>query len=96
MEQKALAYAVGHHADLDGSPGFGVDGSVWLLHSKDRNHPWAVKLFRATRPYERERDCCLCLAERKVDPVRGFAVPSYLHHGIVASQTAFSSRLVCR
>lgn len=95
MEQKALAYAVGTTQNWTAAPA-SAWGGAWLLHSKDRNHPWAVKLFRATRPYERERGCCLRLAERKEDSARRFAVPSYLHHGIVASQTAFSSRLICR
>ncbi len=36
MEQKALAYTESHHSELGDSLGFGVDGSVWLLHSKDR------------------------------------------------------------
>ena len=34
MEQKALAYAESRHAELGDSLGFGVDGSVWLLHGK--------------------------------------------------------------
>ena len=80
MEQKALAYAASRHAELGDSLGFGVDGSVWLLHGKDRNHPWAVKLFRSSKPYERERDCYLRLHELQVETVRGFAVPAYLHH----------------
>jgi hypothetical protein len=80
MEEKARGYAGSRHAELGDSLGFGVDGSVWLLHSKDRNHPWAVKLFRASKPYQRERDCYLRLFECKVESVRGFAVPAYLHH----------------
>jgi hypothetical protein len=58
----------------------GVDGSVWLSYSKDRNLPWAVKLFRSMKAYERARDCYLRLAEFKVESVRGFAIPAYLHH----------------
>lgn len=80
MEQKALAYAASRHTELGDSLGFGVDGSVWLLHGKDRNHPWAVKLFRSAKPYERERDCYLRLHELQVESVRGFAAPAYLHH----------------
>lgn len=80
MEQKALDYAGDRQAELGDNLGFGVDGSVWLLHSKDRNHPWAVKLFRSTKPYERERDCYLRLAESQTESVRGFAIPAHLHH----------------
>ena len=36
MEQQALAYAANCRAELGDSLGFGVDGSVWLLHSKER------------------------------------------------------------
>jgi len=74
MEQKAVAYAESRHAELGDSLGFGVDGSVWLLHSKERIQPWADK------PYIRERDCYLRLREQNVERVRGFAVPAYLHH----------------
>lgn len=80
MEQRALAFAGSRCAELGDSLGFGVDGSVWLLHSKDRIHPWAVKLFRSAKPYRRERDCYQRLAELKVDSVRGFAIPALLHH----------------
>jgi hypothetical protein len=80
MEQKALAYAASSHAELGDSLGFGVDGSVWLLHSKERIQPWAVKLFRADKPYQRERDCYLRLCELNVEGVRGFAIPAYLNH----------------
>ncbi|MFO1483832.1 MAG: hypothetical protein U1F71_10780 [Verrucomicrobiaceae bacterium] len=80
MEQKALAYAGSRQSELGDNLGYGVDGSVWLLHGKDRNLPWAVKLFRAAKPYERERDCYLRLREEQVESVRGFAVPAYLHH----------------
>ena len=71
MEQRALAYAASCRAELGDSLGFGVDGSVWLLHSKERNHPWAVKLFRSDKPYRRERDCYLRLHELRVESVRG-------------------------
>lgn len=80
MEQRALAYAESRRIELGDNLGFGVDGSVWLLYSKDRNHPWAVKLFRTGKPYQRERDCYLRLAERAVESVRGFAIPAHLHH----------------
>lgn len=80
MEQKALAYAESRQVELGDNLGFGVDGSVWLLHSKSRYDAWAVKLFRAAKPYRRERDCYLRLAEKQVESVRGFAIPAYLHH----------------
>ncbi|MBB5035656.1 hypothetical protein [Prosthecobacter vanneervenii] len=80
MEKKAVAYAGSRQAELSDSLGFGVDGSVWLLHSKERIQPWAAKLFRADKAYCRERDCYLRLREQNVENVRGFAVPAYLHH----------------
>ena len=49
MEQKALGYAGSRQAELSDNLGSGVDRNVWLLHSKDRNHPWAVKLFRSIK-----------------------------------------------
>ena len=69
MEQKALAYAESRHAELGDSLGFGVDGSVWLLHSKERIQQWAAKLFRADKPYRRERDCYLRLHELSLESV---------------------------
>ena len=49
MEQKALGDAESRQAELSDNLGLGVNGRVWLLHSKDRNHPWAVKLFRSIK-----------------------------------------------
>lgn len=80
MESKALAYAGSRAAELGDNLGFGVDGSVWLLHGKGRNPPWAVKIFRHAAPYTRERDCYLRLHELRVRTVRGFAIPAYLRH----------------
>ncbi|MBL9130257.1 MAG: hypothetical protein JNG86_03605 [Verrucomicrobiaceae bacterium] len=80
MEQKALAYAGTRGAMLGDNLGFGVDGSAWIMHGKNRNHPWAVKLFRHEKPYRLEKACYLRLQESRIETIRRFAIPAYLSH----------------
>ena len=80
MEEKALGYANAVGLVLGDCLGFGVDGSVWIMHGKAGVDARAVKLHRNKVAYACERDCYLRLAEVGLVHVRGLAIPQYLRH----------------
>ncbi len=79
LRGKAESYATRQGLILEEPLGDGVDGSVWVVRSKQNALNWAMKCHHDSRQYGRERDCYRRLESEGVTDIRGFTVPQLLN-----------------
>jgi hypothetical protein len=76
--QKAEGYASRHAVTFGDRLGDGMHGIVLVAESKERVFRSAIKIFRHSEPYWKERDVYLRLREGAVERIAGFNVPQLL------------------
>lgn len=76
--QNARAYAAQHKLELAERLGFGIHGIVFVAENKSQGGKTAVKGFRDSTPYLRERAAYERLREVGVSEVLGCNVPQFI------------------